>query len=516
LTVYHINKGIGPSSSGIEYAQKYRFDLVKNFPEKQYFVFCDYIYSNYTRFTDNIGLDMDATLNAYKFMAGQKNHRSTYTVEAFQETLSADFTRQADGAKAVNFMSGEVLYKAWLVPDTQNIDRVDTIVSSRLQEVAHYTDRLTNIDYYSGKEIFCRYFFNENGNLSMRQFLQDNKIVSTFIDNLVLYGNSEFYDEFFRRLNFDKNDLVIIDRNTDIGAELLQNKHEAKFVVVVHAEHFSERMSDENWILWNNYYEYVFTNHKYIDYFVVSTDEQKANLERQFGIYGHPETKVVTIPVGFIEQLADGELIKQNKYKFLTASRLAAEKHIDVLVRAVAKAKQNIPELAFHIYGAGGLDKNLRDLIAQLDASDYIEMKGHQHLDNSVYGQYGGYLTASGSEGFGLTILEAVSACLPIIGLDVDYGNTEFIEDAVNGFRFERGTEEEQVDLFAEKIQKMVTELNYDKAIAFAKEKASFYLADNVRQLWRDFYDLNLYGNNEALAQLPAQAKDGGDSDRYE
>lgn len=87
MTVYHINKGIGRASSGIEYAQKYRYDLVKNFPYKQYFVYCDLIASNLITYTDKIGIDKDFVLSAYQFMARQKNHRSTYRVEAFVKTL---------------------------------------------------------------------------------------------------------------------------------------------------------------------------------------------------------------------------------------------------------------------------------------------------------------------------------------------------------------------------------------------------------------------------------------------
>ncbi|GAB2026258.1 accessory Sec system glycosyltransferase GtfA [Lactovum odontotermitis] len=499
MTVYHINKGIGPASSGIEYAQKYRFDLVKDFPERQFFVFCDYIYANYTRFTDNIGIDMAYTLNAYKFLAGQKNHRSTYTADDFAATISADFAREQETDLSVSFKKGSLHYKVWLIPDlgADIVDRVDTIVNGRLLQVAHFSDRLTNIDYYRGSEIFSRYFYNEAGELTMRQFLHEGKIVLTLLDDVVLQGASEFYSEFFRRLNFGNQDIVIIDRSMDLGAEILMNKQDAKIVVVVHAEHFSSASSDENWILWNNYYEYVFTNYRFVDYYIVSTDKQKARLAEQFGIYGHPESKIRTIPVGTVAALSDGSQIKANKNKFLTASRLANEKHIDVLVKAVVKAKKLLPELEFHIYGEGGTRSVLADLIKQNDASDFIKLEGHQKMTAELYGQYGGYLTASGSEGFGLTILEAVGACLPIIGLAVDYGNTEFVKDGVNGYLLERGSEEEQVRAFAAAMVKMINELDYSTAIKFDQEKAGPFLSENVSRDWRRLYDLCLSGEGK-------------------
>ena len=43
-------------------------------------------------------------------------------------------------------------------------------------------------------------------------------------------------------------------------------------------------------------------------------------------------------------------------------------------------------------------------------------------------------MTASTSEGFGLTLMEAIGSGLPLIGFDVPYGNQTFIEDGKNGY----------------------------------------------------------------------------------
>ncbi|MDR0297302.1 MAG: glycosyltransferase [Streptococcaceae bacterium] len=496
MTVYHINKGIGLASSGIEYAQKYRFDLVRDFPERQLFIFCDYIYSNYTRFTENMGLPVDVTLNVYKFMAGQENHASTYTVADFEAQLTEDFekTESPDG-RFVNFVSadGTVKYIVWLItegPFIGAVDRVDTVIANRLQEVAHYSDRLTSVDYYSGAEVSVRYFYDEAGTLSMRQFLAGGNLQLTLLkDGRSLQGEHEFNLAFFTQLNFTPEDLVIIDRNQDLTDALFPVKNASHFVVVVHAEHFSTHLTDENWTLWNNYYEHVFTREDMIDTFITSTDAQTEKLRKQFATAGHPDVRVITIPVGTVPELSRGAHVEENKFKFLTASRLAAEKHIDVLVKAVAEAKKTLPALEFHIYGEGATRKLVEDTIKKLSAEAYITMEGHKNLADE-YAKYGGYLTASGSEGFGLTILEAVAANLPLIGLDVDYGNTTFIENGVNGFRLAREEDEaQQVEEFAAAIVKLVQTLDYPRAIAASQKLAEPYLADHVRQLWRTLYD---------------------------
>ena len=57
MTVYNINLGIGWASSGVEYAQAYRAQLLRNIHEPAKFVFMDMILAdNIQHLTENIGL----------------------------------------------------------------------------------------------------------------------------------------------------------------------------------------------------------------------------------------------------------------------------------------------------------------------------------------------------------------------------------------------------------------------------------------------------------------------------
>ncbi|MCB7112290.1 glycosyltransferase, partial [Agathobacter rectalis] len=53
----------------------------------------------------------------------------------------------------------------------------------------------------------------------------------------------------------------------------------------------------------------------------------------------------------------------------------------------------------------------------------------------AIYQHYAGYIAASTSEGFGLSLMEAVGSGLPMIGFDVPYGNQTFIDPDQNGYR---------------------------------------------------------------------------------
>ncbi|MFR4844554.1 MAG: hypothetical protein ACLUAO_00640 [Streptococcus sp.] len=48
--------------------------------------------------------------------------------------------------------------------------------------------------------------------------------------------------------------MVILDRETGIGQLVFEEAQAARLGVVVHAEHFSVNQTDDNYILWNNYY----------------------------------------------------------------------------------------------------------------------------------------------------------------------------------------------------------------------------------------------------------------------
>ena len=67
--------------------------------------------------------------------------------------------------------------------------------------------------------------------------------------------------------------------------------------------------------------------------------------------------------------------------------------------------------------------EKLQQTIDNSHANSYIKLKGHVNLAE-VYKQYELYLSGSTSEGFGLTLMEAVGSGLGIIGFDVYYGNT--------------------------------------------------------------------------------------------
>jgi glycosyltransferase involved in cell wall biosynthesis len=189
---------------------------------------------------------------------------------------------------------------------------------------------------------------------------------------------------------------------------------------------------------------------------------------------------VVCVPVGFATLPATRP--QYDPFAIVTASRLADEKHIDLLIRAVSAARNALPELRLDVYGEGSRDQLLA-AIEETQAQGYVRLLGHQKLDG-VLGTYGLYASASRSEGFGLSLLEAMAEGLPIVGFDVDYGNRELIEPGVNGRLVPCTATDRDADLLADAIVEVLTSGRLDDMRNASLRKAEAYTAENVRKLW--------------------------------
>ena len=92
--------------------------------------------------------------------------------------------------------------------------------------------------------------------------------------------------------------------------------------MVVHAEHFNANNVDDQYILWNNYYDYQFTNADKVDFFIVATDRQKEVLAAQFAKY--TLMLLLFTPSGRKSRQSTAKRLSET-FSLMTASRLATE-----------------------------------------------------------------------------------------------------------------------------------------------------------------------------------------------
>jgi glycosyltransferase involved in cell wall biosynthesis len=132
---------------------------------------------------------------------------------------------------------------------------------------------------------------------------------------------------------------------------------------------------------------------------VTATEVQKKILAEQFmEVYG-AKPEIFAIPVGSLKELKVPGESGRRKHSLITASRLATEKHVDWLVRAVKIARETVPDITLDIYGKGGEEDKIRDLIKELELEDSVRLMG-QHDMTDIYQDYEAYYSGSQSEGF--------------------------------------------------------------------------------------------------------------------
>lgn len=500
MTVYNVNLGIGWASSGVEYAQAYRAKVFEQAGIEARFIFSDMILAdNIQALTSNLGLRDDQVIWLYNFFTDMPITPSTYSLAEFRQAHELQDvpmkTQTFVGNKQlVDFeMAEEWRIRVHVVDQKrQLIDYAEYFAGPRLMRREFFSASCYAVEYLDGKgQVYLRDFLNQDGRVAYHQYLNGENEVFEFPEQ-IYYSKTELYAETIRRLNLQADDLVILDRedSPDLSSGQLwyQLHGPAKLGVVVHAEHYDAHHTDNQRVLWNNFYEYQFVHAADTDFFIVATAAQQAMLTKQLKKYQHDEAKVVVIPVGSLTTLKQRQYQQRRRHTLITASRLAGEKHIDWLISAVIAARQTVGDLVLDIYGYGEQHDRLQRQIDTAQANGYIHLMGQHRLDD-VYQNYAGYIAASTSEGFGLSLLEAVGGGLPMIGFDVPYGNQTFIDPGQNGFLLpydEQQDESEKVAALTGAIEQLFADENRGaKFSQHSYEIAEHYLDDQILAKWR-------------------------------
>lgn len=487
--IYNFNLGIGWASSGVEYAQAYRAKMLRSIGADAKFIFTDmFIHENIEHMTKNIGF-LDSEVEwLYTFFTDFKIAPVTYTLSDFEKTIpdsSYEFSRNGKICR-YTFKDKNNFYNVYMVDEKNDkVHRVEYVSSGMLIRKDFFTYGRIFTEYYAPFDnkahLYQRRFYNTDGSVAYEEIIDDEFVMYKFKDK-VLYSKEELIGYMVSLLNVTEKDTVIIDRSTMLGQPILQNCKPAKVGIVVHADHFSEKDTNEDTILWNNYYEYDFNMAKHIDFYICSTDAQSDLLREQFKKYKNIEPKIYTIPVGGLNELKVPKE-KRKPFSLITASRLASEKHVDWICKAVIKAHKVYPEINLDIYGVGKEEEKLKEIIRGCKASDYIHLMGQQDL-SEVYQNYEAYIAGSTSEGFGLSLMEAVGGGLPIIGFDVRYGNPTFIRDGKNGFLLPLPKEEkDKIQALCDgviRLFKMDMDQVHEESYKIAKE----FLTSEVQKRW--------------------------------
>ncbi len=121
--------------------------------------------------------------------------------------------------------------------------------------------------------------------------------------------------------------------------------------------------------------------------------------------------------------------LKKKDFVLLTVCRLAKEKSVDKLIIIHKEIMKKYPNMKLLIVGDGPDTNMLKELVNKLNIKDNVIFAGKVSLnDVSKYYQLGNiFVTASTTETQGLTVVEAMSASLPIVAINDEPGNSSAI-----------------------------------------------------------------------------------------
>ena len=137
-------------------------------------------------------------------------------------------------------------------------------------------------------------------------------------------------------------------------------------------------------------------------------------------------TQISVLPIPPMEHKPSAESIRSLRARFsphdclvLTVSRLAPEKRVDLMLEALALIYHRGFSFQFIIVGDGEERRSLERCAQRLGIFDRVHFVGHV-LDPSPYYHVAHvYLSLSVYEGYGLSLVEAARAKLPVISTDV-------------------------------------------------------------------------------------------------
>lgn len=210
---------------------------------------------------------------------------------------------------------------------------------------------------------------------------------------------------------------------------------------------------------------------------------------KQFGFSG--EATVISNPVDTKTFSPSSRTELKNKLGFskftvIHAGRLAEERKIDVIIRAIAEAAREIPELKLAIAGGGSDEKRLRSLAQSLGIEKSVQFLGVLSKPNlaEAYNASEVFVITSTSDTQSLVMMQAMACGLPIIGVKAralpEYINKE------NGMLIEPGDDK----ALAEKIIYLFKHPDIQKKLGDGARAYSVkFSAPEIARQWETIYE---------------------------
>ncbi|MDD4900799.1 MAG: glycosyltransferase family 4 protein [Patescibacteria group bacterium] len=177
----------------------------------------------------------------------------------------------------------------------------------------------------------------------------------------------------------------------------------------------------------------------------------KKQLIDQFGV---KEEKITVVPIYSERTTHNAQRItrQDKKFIFLTVGRLVPVKNVEMQIKAMCEVVKAQPNTELWIVGDGPGRKNYELRIMNYGLEKNVKLFGRQDSLDSYYSRADAFVLTSDAEGWGLAVIEAAAAGLPIIMTDVGCAG-EVIKNGESGLVIPVGNKQELVEAMLKIIE---------------------------------------------------------------
>lgn len=505
MAVYVFNLLVGYMPNGIDNAQGYRNQMLAESGKDVWHIFTELPGKREFDLYRKVGINAEQMLSMHQYFTDNHRLRASVKTEKKLQEL-----KQSLRYTSVDHRENEIRLKkndsviATILLDEYNKDYFYYIYyfeNGNLFRMEAYAGELFYAEYFvtaKGESSFYakltrRIFYNSDGSISFEQLFGRGK-EEYFFPSGKTYTKSQLIAEFVKRLNLSEKDIVLLDRSSqfDFVQPLFEYGNKARFITILHSEHFFEKGEDSNYALYLNWeYCYWFKYSKLIETMVVSTQEQKEEVIRRLREYNCIVPDIKVIPAGGIEYLHHPKS-ERKPYSLISVSRLDPRKKIDWIIKSVVEAHRVNPNISLDIFGCGveWYVKYIEKIVCDSQAQSYVRFMGHMNVMDA-YENYEVFITASTWETLGLSVMEAIGAGTAVIGLDVKYGNRILVHPEENGYLIDYSYMDPDENRIINDMAKTIADIFSDEERLRQFHKKSYEIAENftfkrIAEKWKE------------------------------
>lgn len=274
--------------------------------------------------------------------------------------------------------------------------------------------------------------------------------------------------------NIDKG-IIISTRNED---SVLLSKYGNSKVLKIAQIHHEIAMGDK-------FTRDIHGRYDNIDYLAVLTEEAKDMIEKNV-FKKETKTKCVVLE-NFINPITFSKTIKREKV-IVAVGRLHPDKGYSRLLEIFSEVHRIHPEWRLRIIGDGPIKDSLIRIAKEFNISSSVDFLGFMsnYETRMEMRKSSIYAMTSLREGFGIVIIEAMEAGLPVLSFDGSIGPRSIIQHGENGFI----VKDDDISLYVKYLEKLIKDegLRTQMSVAAIKRSQNYFM-DRVIGKWINLFE---------------------------